>query len=158
MPSESARATTAAEARYRLAAPNSRPRTVAVVPLDAAAGASIAAISDRGWQRALFVPLAEGNDWLAVLPARTRALVDAIEAANLVVLLATAGADARAAGMVADLAAARGRMIAAVLIDGGDADAPALEASLAALRPHAGMLVLAEGEDYLAAMLEALRA
>ena len=158
MESESARATRAEESRFRIASPNSRPRTVAVVPLDAAAQVALGEIAARGWNRAIFVDREEGDDWLAELPGRTRALVDAIAAANLVVLVATAGADARAAGMVAEAALARGRMVAAVLIDSGDADPAALERSLAALRPHAGMLVLADGSDYLAAMLEALRA
>ena len=158
MQSESARATRPEESRFRIAAPNSRPRTVAVVPLDAAAQAALGEVAARGWNRAIFVNRDAGDDWLAELSGRTRALVDAIGAANLVVLVATAGADARAAGMVAEAALARGRMVAAVLIDSGDADPAALERSLAALRPHAGMLVLADDSDYLAAMLEALRA
>lgn len=158
MQSESARATRAEESRFRVAAPNSRPRTIAVVPLDAAAAGLLSALRDGGWQRAIFLDLAPGEDWLAELPGRTRALVEAVEAANLVLLVATAGADARAASLVAEAAQARGRMVAAVLLDSGDADPVALERSLAALRPHAGMLVLADGTDYVAAMLEALRA
>jgi hypothetical protein len=158
MPSESARASSAAEARFRIAAPNALPRRVAIVPLDAAARALVAEVAALGWRQGLFVGLEAGQDWLAELPGRTRALVEAIEAASLVVLVATAGTDAQAAGMVAEAAAARRRMVAAVLIDPGEADAAARENSLAALRPHAGMLVVAEDADYLAAMLQALRA
>lgn len=158
MESESARATRAEESRFRVAAPNSVPRVTAVVPLDAAAAATLAELRDGPWQRAIFVALDQGGDWIAELPARTRALVEAIEAASLVLLVATAGADARAAAVVAEAAQARGRMIAAVVLDSGDADPAALERSLAALRPHAGMLVLADGTDYVSAMLEALRA
>jgi hypothetical protein len=158
MRSESARATRAEESRFRVATPNSQPRTIAVVPLDEGAAATLAELRDAGWQRAIFVELDQGGDWLAELPARTRALVAAVEDANLVLLVATAGADARAAAIVAETAEAHGRMIAAVVLDSGDADPAALERSLAALRPHAGMLVLADGTDYVAAMLQALRA
>ncbi len=158
MESQSARETRAEESRFRVAAPNSSPRTTAVVPLDQAAAATLAELRDGPWQHAIFVALDQGGDWIAELPTRTRALVTAIEAASLVLLVATAGADARAAAVVAEAAQARGRMIAAVVLDSGDADPAALERSLAALRPHAGMLVLADGTDYVAAMLEALRA
>ncbi|WP_439552633.1 hypothetical protein [Falsiroseomonas sp.] len=158
MESQSARATTAAESRFRVAKPNSLPRTTAIIPLDPAAAATLAELRDAGWQRAIFVDLDEGGDWLAELPDRTRALVRAVTEASLVLLVATAGADARAAAIVAEAAQARGRMIAAVVLDSGDADPAALERSLAVLRPHATMLVLADGTDYIAAMLEALRA
>jgi len=155
MLSESARATTAAEARFRIQAPNARPRIVAVVPLDDAAHAML---SGLGSERTIFVTLAEGAAWIAQLSDRTRALVQAIETANLIVLVATAGADASAAAMVAEAGAARRVMIAGLVVDSAGTDAGALEKSLAALRPHVGMLVVAEGRDYLGPMLEALRA
>lgn len=158
MESQSARATTAAESRFRIANPNSVPRTTAIVPLDVAAAATLSELRGGPWQRAIFVELDQGGDWIAQLPTRTRALVAAITEASLVLLVATAGADARAAAVVAEAAQAQGRMIAAVVLDSGDADPAALERSLAALRPHAGMLVLADGTDYVAALLEALRA
>jgi hypothetical protein len=156
--SESARATTAAESRFRLQAPNALPRSLAVIPLDEAARAMATEVAALGFPRARFVALADGPDWLARLGGQTRALLDAIEGAQAVVLIATAGADAAIAGPVAEAAAARGRMIVGLILDSEGADAAALERSLAALRPHAGMLVVAEGRDYVAAMLEALRA
>jgi hypothetical protein len=158
MPSQSARATSAAEARFRIAAPNARPRSVAVVPLDAAARALLQAVAAEGRFGARFVALAQGSDWLAELAGQTRALVEAIAAANMVVLVATAGAEAAGAAVVAELCAARQVMLAAVVVDGGETDGSALETTLAALRPHATMLVVAEGRDYVTAMLEALRA
>jgi hypothetical protein len=158
MQAESARATTAAEARFRIAAPNARPRQVAVLPLDTAAQALVAVVARQGWRHARFLALDDGADWLHNLGAHTRALMAAVADAHLVVLVASAGADAGAAALVAEATAARGVTTAAILLDSGEAEAPVLERSLAALRPHAAMLVVATDADYVVAMLQALRA
>src|SRR5262249_58392265 len=52
--SESARATSAAESRYRIDAPNSQPRTVKVIALDAAAERVAKRIAQGPWRRATF--------------------------------------------------------------------------------------------------------
>ena len=54
MASESARATSAAESRYRIDAPNSQPRTVKVIALDAAAELVVKRIAQGPWRRATF--------------------------------------------------------------------------------------------------------
>jgi len=154
--SESARATSAAEARFRLQAPNARPRRLAVIPMDEQARALAVGLAAQGFAHTSFVALSEGEEWLAHLAGRTRAVLEAIEAAQTVVLLATAGAEAALASTLAE--AARGRTLIGLILDSEGAAPEALERSLAALRPHAAMLVLAEGRDYVAAMLEALRA
>jgi len=55
MASESARATSAAEQRYRIDAPNSQPRTVKVIALDRASEAVVKLIAKGGWNRATFL-------------------------------------------------------------------------------------------------------
>ena len=54
MDSESARMSSAAEARYRIDYPNSKPRVVKVVALDAASERVVKRVAERQWQRATF--------------------------------------------------------------------------------------------------------
>ena len=51
MDSESARMSSAAEARYRIDYPNSKPRVVKVVALDAASEHVVKRVAERQWQR-----------------------------------------------------------------------------------------------------------
>ena len=55
MRSESARITTRAEARYRIEAPNSQPRTVKVIALDAASEPVVKRLAQLPWNRATFL-------------------------------------------------------------------------------------------------------
>jgi len=54
MDSESARMSSAAEARFRIDYPNSNPRVVKVVALDAASERVVKRVAQQGWQRATF--------------------------------------------------------------------------------------------------------
>src|SRR4030081_2292167 len=54
MDSESARMSSAAEARYRIDYPNSKPRVVKVVWLDAASEHVVKRVAERQWQGAAF--------------------------------------------------------------------------------------------------------
>ena len=54
MQSESARMSSAAEARYRIDAPNSKPRSVKVIALDTPSERVIKELSQRQWNRASF--------------------------------------------------------------------------------------------------------
>src|SRR6478752_10067865 len=54
MDSESARMSSTAEARYRIDYPNSKPRVVKVVALDAASERVVKRVAERQWQRATF--------------------------------------------------------------------------------------------------------
>ena len=135
MDSESARMSSAAEARYRIDYPNSKPRVIKVVALDAASEHVVKRVAERQWQRATFFtsikfdgpptradepgsgrasgmrtmelprwPLAsaaggEGwsmQAWLSDLAGRTKALVDEVASADLVVMVSSAGTSAQA--------------------------------------------------------------
>jgi len=54
MESESARMSSAAEARFRIDYPNSKPRVVKVIALDAASERVVKDVAQRSWQRASF--------------------------------------------------------------------------------------------------------
>lgn len=161
MLSESARATSAAEARFRVQAPNSAPRRVSVVALDAAGAALAAELATLSWTGARFLncPMtAAGGErldaFLADLAGTTRRLLEVVEASDLVVMLAGGPEGGVAAAAIGEAAAARRVTAVGIVLAGG----AALACTLGVLRPHVGMLVVAEDRDYAAAMLEALRA
>src|SRR5438477_1354201 len=99
MQSESARMSSAAEARFRIDYPNSQPRVIKVVALDEASERVVKRVAQRSWQRATFftsikfdgAPRAgEGwsmQAWLSDLAGRTKALVEEVASADLVVMV-----------------------------------------------------------------------
>ncbi|HEX8809561.1 MAG TPA: hypothetical protein VF760_11265, partial [Xanthobacteraceae bacterium] len=103
MDSESARMSSAAEARFRIDYPNSKPRVVKVVALDAASERVVKRVAQQGWQRATFFTSIkfEGaarsceswsmQAWLSDLAGRTKALVEEVAVADLVVMVSSAG-------------------------------------------------------------------
>lgn len=211
MDSESARMSSAAEARYRIDYPNSKPRVVKVVALDAASERVVKRVAERQWQRATFftsikfdgaptgadepgsgressarlrassdargvrtmelprwplTPLAsaaggEGSKmqaWLSDLAGRTKALVEEVASADLVVMVSSAGTSAQAAAVIGEACAARKVMTMALIIGSEQRSNEELSKTLAALRPYASMLVIASGDEYIEEMLAALRA
>jgi hypothetical protein len=154
MRSESARATAAAESRFRVQAPNATPRRVAVIALDAAGAVLAEELAARSWRGASFLrwsDAAPGLDaLLADLEGRTRRLLEVIATADLLVLL-TGVQGTGAAAVIGEAAAARRVSVLGVLL----ADD---RAALARLRPHVGMLSVLPDAGDVAAMLEALRA
>jgi hypothetical protein len=170
MPSESARASSAAESRYRIDAPNSRPRAVKVVALDRPSEVLAERLEQEPWDGATFLtasafsagPRADAafsmQAWLSDLSGRTRHLLQEIEGADQVVMIAAAGESVPAAGIVGEACSLK-RVATTALIIGGDAASDeALSRSLAQLRPWALMVVVAGSDAYVPDMLRALRA
>jgi hypothetical protein len=165
--SESARATTAAEARFRIDAPNSQPRAVIVVALDRPSEAVVKRLAQVSWSRAAFftastfagskpqAPVFSMQGWLSDLAGRTKNLIDEVAAADLVVMVASAGEDAQAAELIGEACQARHVMTTALVLGASEG---AGAATAAQLRPWANMLVAASSEEYIADMLAALRA
>ncbi len=166
--SESARATTAAEGRFRIDAANSQPRAVKVIALDPASEQVVKRIAQGAWSRATFLTSVESapsgdttwsmRAWLADLAGRAKSLVDEIDSADLVVMVAAAGGSPPAASVIGEAASLKNVMTTALIVDAKAQPDEALSRTLACLRPHAAMLVVADGEDYIEAMLSALRA
>ena len=168
--SESARATASAESRFRIDAPNSQPRHVIVVALDRPSEAVVKRLAQLPWSRAGFFTASafagtkpQGPDfsmegWLSDLAGRTKNLIDEVAAADLVVMVASAGEDAQAAGLIGEACQARRVMTTALVLGGTHVSDDALSKTLANLRPWALMLVIASAEEYIADMLTALRA
>jgi len=168
MTSESTRATSATEARYRIDAPNAQPRTVKVITLDAAAERVVKRIAKAPWRRAtFFTSLSEDGvprgawsmqAWLGDVAGHAMNLIEEIASADLVVMVAAAGGSPPAASVIGETCALNRVMTTALIVDAREKSDAALAGTLAALRPYASMLVVADGEDYIEAMLEALRA
>ena len=170
MDSESARMSSAAQARFRVDYPNSKPRVVKVVALDTPSERVVKRVAQQAWQRATFFTSIkfEGaprdgeswsmQAWLGDLAGRTKALVEEVAGADLVVMVSTAGSSADAAAVIGEACAARKVMTMALIIGSEQQSDDALSKTLATLRPYASMLVIANGDEYIEEMLSALRA
>jgi hypothetical protein len=170
MLSESARMTTAEEARYRIDYPNSKPRAVKVIALDPASEQVVKRLAQGKWQQASFftslkfsgAPRSGENwsmqAWLSDLAGRTKELIAEVASADLVVMVASAGTKPDAAAVIGEACSVRKVMTTALIIGSESHSDEDLSKSLAALRPHASMLVIAGNDDYIEEMLVALRA
>jgi hypothetical protein len=168
--SESARMSSAAETRFRVDYPNSNPRVVKVVALDTPSERVVKRVAQQAWQRATFFTSIKfegaprGGEswsmqaWLGDLAGRTKALVEEVAGADLVVMVSTAGSNAQAAAVIGEACAARKVMTMALIIGSEQQSDDALSKTLATLRPYASMIVIANGDEYIEEMLSALRA
>jgi hypothetical protein len=170
MQSESARMSSAAEAKFRIDRPNSRPRAVKVIALDAASERVVKGLTGGPWQNATFLTASAFSGtprpgekfsmggWLNDLAGRTKDLVDEVNNADLVVMVATAGESAAAAALIGEACGVKHVMTTALILGGATSSDEALSKMLAQLRPHAMMLVISSADEYIADMLTALRA
>jgi hypothetical protein len=170
MESESARMSSAAEAKFRINAPNSQARAVKVIALDAPSERIVKQLAAAPWQRASFLtasafagtPAKSGrfsmDGWLADLAGRTKNLVDEVDTADLVVMVATAGESAAAAALIGEACSVKHVMTTALILGGAGSSDETLSKMLSALRPHAMMLVISSADEYIKDMLTALRA
>jgi hypothetical protein len=163
--SSCARATTAAETRFRLNAPIADHRVTLVVALDEGATAVVRQVADQPWDGARFYtvdgppPRVESNGALADIALRTIdgpevRLSDELDGADAMVMVATADDGAEVASAIANACTLRGIMTAGLILgEGRDAGAAG-----AALRPHARVLVRSRDEHAVSDVLTALRA
>src|SRR5580704_5445802 len=109
MDSESARMSSAAEARFRINSPSSQPRAVKVIALDTPSERVVKELAQSPWQRATFLTASAFSGaprqgerfsmggWLNDLAGRTKDLIAEVDSADLVVMVASAGENAAAA-------------------------------------------------------------
>jgi hypothetical protein len=169
MLSSCSRAATADEARFRVNYPNSLPRAIKVIALDIQSEGVLRRISDLQWNGATFMtastvrgreksPGQSMSGWLGDLAGHITNLLEQIKAADVVVIVASAGDNPSNAAVIADACNLHHVMLTALVIDGPSTSQEALLTTLVALRPHTSMLVVAKGEEYIETMLTALRA
>lgn len=171
MQSESARVTTAQEAKYRVQYPNSKRRAVKVIALDSASADLIDDLAKKDWNGATFFRAlsfasktepgqtdAGMSAWLNDLAGRALDLVSEVASADFVVVVSAAGEDARSVSVIADACNVHHKTLVALVVPRESASDADISASMAHLRPFARMLVIAHDTDYITAMLTALRA
>ncbi|MFC0553226.1 hypothetical protein ACFFHJ_20230 [Planotetraspora thailandica] len=158
--SESARAASASESRYRITVPIAPARNARVIALDARSAAVARRISDGPWANARFYTceatrgrrradevLLHGIDGV---PA---ALDDMLRGTDVVVVIATDDSGGALAAAIGSACSARAITTAGVVLgDGFEADD-----AVAALRPHARVLLLSADESDAFELLRALR-
>ena len=148
MLSESARMSSALEARYRLQAPNSLPRALKIVALDPTAEDVVRRLALASWQNATFHSST----------SFTRNLQAEVAAADLVVMVAGPGGAADDARSIGAACSDRRVSTTALIVGAGTASDEALSRTLAQVRPWSLMVVIANTDEYIQDMLTALRA
>ena len=148
MLSESARMSSAAEAAFRIQAPNSRPRTIKIIALDAQSEDVVRRLAAASWNQATFFTAA----------SFTKNLSDEVADADLVVMVAMPGGNAQAASVIGEACSRQRVMTTALIVGSLTASDEALSRTLAQLRPWSLMVVIANADDYIEDMLSALRA
>ena len=162
------RATSAAEARFRIADANSRPRVVKVIALDRPSEAVVKRLAQLPWGNASFLTAIAGmpaagerysvEGWLSDLAGHTKILIDEIDSADLVVMVASGGENVQVASLIGEACSLKRVMTTALVLGGASVSDTALSQTLSQLRPWALMLVIASAEEYITDMLSALRA
>jgi hypothetical protein len=96
--------------------------------------------------------------WLNDLAGRTKSLVDEVDTADLVVMVASAGQNAGAAALIGEACNLKHVMTTALILGGASLSDKTLSKMLAQLRPYVMMLVISSADEYIKDMLTALRA
>jgi hypothetical protein len=168
--SESARVSSAAEAKFRIKDPNSQPRVVKVIALDKRSEQVVKELAQSQWRAATFFTASafastprenapfSVDGWLSDLAGRTKNLLDEVTSADLVVMIGTPGENADAAAIIGEACSVNHVMTTSLIISSPSTSDEVLSNTLSHLRPHSRMLVIAGAEDYIADMLVALRA
>ncbi|PYR44619.1 MAG: hypothetical protein DMF95_22805 [Acidobacteria bacterium] len=161
----------AAEARFRVQAPNSIPRAIKVIALDAAGEAVVRRLAEAVWNHATFftaasrvepgggnLPPAPADEALTDLAGRSRSVTDEVDTADLVVLVAGPGGHAQAASLIGRACSLRRVTTTGFVVGAASASQNALSKTLAQVRPWSLMVVIAHSDDYVEDMMTALRA
>src|SRR5882724_729682 len=103
-----ARATLPEEPRFRVDYPNSAPRRIKIIALDAPADAVVRRLAQRPWNAASFMTRARAGkaqtfgDWLTNLAGDAVNLLDQVGAADLIATVSTAGEDSADVAVIAE--------------------------------------------------------
>ncbi|MEU6006700.1 3-methyl-2-oxobutanoate hydroxymethyltransferase [Streptomyces sp. NPDC047453] len=154
--SESTRAASASESRFRIDVPIAPARSARVVALDERAASVARRLAERSWAHARFYTtgeLREGEGLLHELDGAAVPLDEVLAGSDVVVVLATEDGGRAAAAAIGRHCRRRGITTAGVILgDGFEADD-----AVAALRPYARVLLLSADEGDAFELLTALR-
>lgn len=151
-----ARASTAAEARYRINAARFTDRASRVIALDPHAAGIVAQLGGLQWSGGHFLAFSSalpGDALLRTASGGTALLSEELEEADTVVMLASAQASPEAASAIGGCCAARSIMTAGLVVPG----AGPVGDVVSALRPSAMVLVVLQDAGDIPEVLSALR-
>ena len=149
-----------AEARFRIQDPNSRPRAIKVIALDAASEAVVGRLAARPpsyWTSATFLTAAAFPVAARDFSGQPKDLTKEAAAADLVVMVASPGGEAHAASTIGEACSAKRVMTTGLVVGANPASEEAVSRTLSQLRPWSLMLVIADPDNYIDDMLTALR-
>lgn len=162
--SSCARATSAAEMRFRIDRIIQGRQGARVIGLDAGADAIIGRLSRQPWEHARFFLLGEPIGAIGVGGSASVALrntdgtastlIDELETADVVVMVATTDGDCAAASVIGAACTVRAITTAGLVIG----EQSRVSATVSALRPHARVLMTSQDEQDIVELLTALRA
>jgi hypothetical protein len=166
--SSCARATTAAEMRYRIDRPIRGRWGARIIALDPDAGEIVARIAENPWGSARFYTIAAslaevgdgGSESVSLRPVGAAAnghhpsLLDELDEADVVVMVATTGTDHAAATIIGAACTVRAIMTAGLVIG----EYVEVAETVAAIRPHARVIMVSGDEHDVIDVLTALRA
>ena len=162
MLSESARMSSAAEARFRVQAGPSMSRALSVIALDPACDALVARLATCSWNGVAFFPAPALRD--AAQGGIARAAEDRIgstleemAAADFVVMIASSGAETRGASAIGELCSLRRVTTTTLVVHTPPATDEALSKTLAQVRPWSLMVVVLSDESYVESILRSFR-
>src|SRR3989454_4603443 len=107
MQTESARMNSRAESRFRIDDPNSLPRAIKVIALDAASEAIVRRLAAMPWKSATFLSAADFPGTARDFSGQPKDLAEEGNAADLVVMVASPGGEAHAASLVREACSAK---------------------------------------------------
>ncbi len=148
----------AAEARFRVQAPNSMPRVIKVIALDGPSETVARRLAGGGWTHATFLMATSQDDVVRDLSGQAKRLPEEVAAADLVVLLAGPGGRASAASTIGEACSRRRVMTTGFVVGATSASDAEMSKTLAQLRPWSLMVVIAANDEYIDDMMTALRA
>lgn len=149
MLSESARASTAAETRFRIPGGASVARAVRVVALDPASDRLVSALSKDEWRAISFFGSSDAGPG-------GRLLQD-VTPGDLVVMVAAVGADVPAAAVVGRACSDRRVPTATFVVRPSSVSDAALSKTLAQVRPWSLMLLILSDPNYVEDLLRSFR-
>jgi len=170
MITESARMNSASEVRFRLQAPNSNPREIKVIAMDAASEGLVRRLAERSWNHAAFLSAwsfsatppdlqrGETGGWLVDLDGGPKNLMDEVNAADLIVMVAMPDGNAGAAAAIGEACSELRVNTAAFISGAASSSEESVSKTLAQLRPWSLMVVVAKSDEYIEDMLIALQA
>lgn len=159
-----ARAATAAEARFRIDAPEPVTRATRIIALDEGAEAIVRREGERPWGGAHFLvyrastPPSNGSSGdveLVTTDGSPRRLSDELAEADVALLVATSDSAADAANIIGGACADRWLMTAGIVMPDGEGSA---DLAIVALRPYAVVMLISPDNADIRELLTALRA